>query len=269
MHPRMAMLLGLAAGGCSIETFDLTGKQCPCVTGWVCDESSNTCVRDLTMIDAPVGGGDGQPVDAFDPDALPADARIDGTPSVSCLGDVFGGSLYANALDDLTGWMTVGDGTWSSAGSEAVQSLATALNTYAYPTAAASLTDYRVALRVRRSGGTGVLAAPFRIQVGTNNRYRCTWRPSDGSLKLEAPRPQGDYRSFAETQAAVGSIPGYDPAAPVTIEIEAVGNSVKCCVREIPAALIQSSNTLYSVGPPGLESVSAAAAFDNIQVNAP
>lgn len=258
-------VVGLVAGGCSIDTFDLTGKQCPCVSGWVCEENTNTCVRDLTTIDAP--GSDGvPPIDAPGSDGVPP---VDGTPSVSCLGDAFGGSLYASALDDLTGWTTVGDGTWSASGGEVVQSLATALDTYAYPTAAVSLADYRVALRARRSGGTGVIVASFRIQVGTNNRYRCTWRPDDGALKLEAPRPQGDYRAFAETQAAVGSIPGYDPAATITIEIEAVGNSVKCCVREVPSALIVSSNTLYAAGPPGLETVNAAGAFDDLQVNAP
>jgi hypothetical protein len=262
-------LLGLGLGGCRIDEYDLTGKQCPCVSGWICDQATNTCQREPTMIDAPSGTDGTTDIDAFDPDALPADAGVDGAPSVSCLGDAFGASLYADALDSLTGWTTVGDGTWASAGSEAVQSLATALDAYAYPTAVASLTDYRVALRGRKTGGVGTILASFRIQVGTNNRYRCSWKPQDGSHKLEAPRPQGDYRSFAETQAAVGSIPGYDPAAIFTIEVEAVGNSVRCCVREVPAALIQSSNTLYSAGPPGIETVTASGAFDDIQVNAP
>jgi hypothetical protein len=266
MRAHVAIVVGLGGlAACSIQDFDLTGKQCPCVVGWVCDSATNTCQRDPSMIDAP---GIDAPVDAFDPDGALIDAPID-VASVSCLGDSFGASLYTDALDSLTGWMTAGDGTWSSAGSEAVQSVATALDAYAYPTAAASLTDYRVALRTRKTGGLGTIVAPFRIQVGTNNRYRCSWKPQDGSLKLEAPRPQGDYRSFAETQAAVGSIPGYDPAAPVTIEVEAVGNAIRCCVREIPTALIQSSNTLYSVGPPGIETVTASGAFDNIQVNAP
>jgi hypothetical protein len=268
MRPALGSALALALSAlwaCTIESFDLTGKQCPCITGWVCDETTTTCVRDLSTIDAP--GSDGvPPIDAPGSDGVPP---IDGPPSVSCLGDAFGASLYTSALDDLTGWMTVGDGTWSATGGEAVQSLATALNTYAYPTAAASLTDYRLALRARRSGGTGAIMASFRIQVGTNNRYRCSWRPDDGALKLEAPRPQGDYRAFAETQAAVGAIPGYDPAATMTIEVEASGNTIRCCIREVPAATITSSNTLYSAGPPGIETVTAAGAFDALQVNAP
>lgn len=265
MRAQAPLVVALLAGGCSIETFDLTGKQCPCVTGWVCDESSNTCVRDLSLIDAP--GSDGiPPIDAPGSDGVPP---IDGPPSVSCLGDVFGASLYTSALDDLTGWMTVGDGTWSSASGEALQTLTTALNTYAYPTGAPSLTDYRLALRARRTGGTGTILASFRVQVGTNNRYRCSWRPTDGSLKLEAPRPQGDYRSFAETQVAVGAIPGYDPAAPITLEAEASGNTIRCCIREIPNAFIISSNTLYADGPPAIETVTAAGGFDSIQVNAP
>ena len=53
----------------------------------------------------------------------------------------------------------------------------------------------------------------------------------------------------------------------MTLEIEANGSLVKCCVREVPNALVQGSHTSFTVGPPGVETVSASGAFDDIQVN--
>ena len=35
---------------CSVGPLDLSGKQCPCVDGYVCDPTSNTCVRELTDV---------------------------------------------------------------------------------------------------------------------------------------------------------------------------------------------------------------------------
>lgn len=54
----------MAVAGCS-KSVDLAGKSCPCVSGYVCDTKTNTCVPDLdaatddaTVPDADSGGPD-------------------------------------------------------------------------------------------------------------------------------------------------------------------------------------------------------------------
>lgn len=59
MRAALAIVLGLAAAigvvtACSVDV-DLAGKGCPCPTGLLCDETTNTCVASLTP--APVDGG--------------------------------------------------------------------------------------------------------------------------------------------------------------------------------------------------------------------
>jgi hypothetical protein len=56
----------LAAGACSVDDLDLTGKRCPCVAGFVCDTTTDTCV--------PSGTIDGAVPDGFVPDRAIADA---------------------------------------------------------------------------------------------------------------------------------------------------------------------------------------------------
>ena len=42
--PVLAMMCCIV--GCS-RSLSLDGKQCPCVSGWVCDQTTNTCVRSI------------------------------------------------------------------------------------------------------------------------------------------------------------------------------------------------------------------------------
>lgn len=35
----------IVVGGCRVAEIDLTGKACPCPSGWRCDENTNTCTR--------------------------------------------------------------------------------------------------------------------------------------------------------------------------------------------------------------------------------
>jgi hypothetical protein len=50
--------LGLVLGSCSLGELNLAGLKCPCVRGYVCDVSSNTCVANTE------GDGDGSAGDA-------------------------------------------------------------------------------------------------------------------------------------------------------------------------------------------------------------
>lgn len=41
------VVLAFALSISCAKSLDLTGKQCPCVSGYICDESTNTCVQEL------------------------------------------------------------------------------------------------------------------------------------------------------------------------------------------------------------------------------
>ena len=86
MVSRLPLVLasGFVLAACNLGEVDLTGKECPCAQGWVCDRSVNECVRALDAgpdagpdagIDAGPrdAGEDGGPLDAGE-DSGPADA---------------------------------------------------------------------------------------------------------------------------------------------------------------------------------------------------
>lgn len=72
----LAVASMLVLGACNLGEVDLTGKECPCAQGWVCDRSVNECVREL---DAGSDAGPDAGVDAASQDAG-MDAGADGGP---------------------------------------------------------------------------------------------------------------------------------------------------------------------------------------------
>src|SRR5260221_12893705 len=51
------VLVGIAAGACTIKDVDYAGKSCPCAAGYTCDTATNTChVGDASIgADSPPG----------------------------------------------------------------------------------------------------------------------------------------------------------------------------------------------------------------------
>jgi hypothetical protein len=94
MSKACMLALAGAAAACSVPDLELDGKQCPCVDGWVCDEPTNTCVRDPSGPDAPPGTADGPLADAM-PGACPAGYMTRGSAP----------SSY-RVVDTLTLWLT-------------------------------------------------------------------------------------------------------------------------------------------------------------------
>lgn len=59
----LLMLVSLCLAGCS-KSFNLLGKQCPCITGYECDPATNTCVPEGTLdasFDAPDDSDEPEP----------------------------------------------------------------------------------------------------------------------------------------------------------------------------------------------------------------
>jgi len=280
----VAASIAIAMAACTVADVDLTGKQCPCAAGWTCETASNTCVRDPSPIDASDtaiadaidGPIDAPAIDAPDGAPPPIDAMIDAPtidapPGPSCLGSAPGASLYADDFADLIGWVNVG-GTWSAAGNEAVQSSTAALPSYLYPAGTGAFTSYRVTARMRRLGGAaaGAMALGARLQTGNDAQYHCGWEPGTGGLRLQWIRNNGTPGgTLAQTVIDLGSIPGFDPAAPVTMELQVQGSQLTCCLREIAGATVTVADTRYTLGAPSLRTTSQSAAFGDFHVYAP
>lgn len=253
---------------CRVDELDLEGKRCPCLAGWTCDTTSDTCVRDpIDAADVDAPPNDGVIVDA--PDA--GDAAIDGPPGASCLGSPGGASLFADDFADLIGWVTVG-GAWSATGGEAVQSDEGGALIYAYPAGTSTLVDYRVASRARRAGGgpSGRVELVLRRQTSNDGHYQCAWSPASGALRIDWTRNNGSLGgTLAQTTVDIGAIAGYDPLAPFVIEAKAQGVQLTCCVRELGGASVTVDDTRYAAGSPGIRTTMQSAAFDDFAVAAP
>ncbi len=179
-HRRVRLLalgvLAVACSACTIEPIDLEGRQCPCATGWVCDESQDVCVRALRD-----GGGmdarvhDAGAVDAASVDSGPVDAggTLDGggtrdaggmrdagsepdagLDSTSC-DDAHAGAIFCDGFESgasMPEWdgvsVSAGTGTWTSSetyrGGGAFHATSSAPNGRAY--------DEKVVTPARTSG---------------------------------------------------------------------------------------------------------------------
>lgn len=76
----LATWIALWLPGCVIDV-DLSNKQCPCIDGWVCDESRDVCVLDGLADGGSGDAGDG-PRDAGGPDARVSNDS--GPPPATC-----------------------------------------------------------------------------------------------------------------------------------------------------------------------------------------
>lgn len=263
---RVALALPLVGAlACRVDDLDLEGKRCPCVAGWTCEIATDTCVRepiDASAIDVPPN--DGVIIDS-------SNDAIDATPGSSCLGSPGGASLFTDDFADLIGWITMG-GTWSAAGGAAVQTDSGGSLIYAFPAGTSAFIDYRVASLARRTGGvaTGSVEVALRIQPSNDGQYQCAWSPASGVLRLNWTRNNGSFGGMlAQTTVDVAGIPGYDPLAAMTIEAEAQGTRLTCCVRDLAGAFVTITDTRFTAGSPGIKTSSQAAAFEDFAVSAP
>ena len=95
---RHLWLIGLA--GCVVGPLSLEGRECPCTTGWRCDQTQNRCVRE-----SEVGESDARPADAGILDAAEDTAALDSgmdasDPSDGDIGDARADGAAADAMAD-------------------------------------------------------------------------------------------------------------------------------------------------------------------------
>jgi len=79
---RLLVVAGVVLGGaqlagpaCSVEPIELDGKECPCASGWTCDEATQLCVR--PGADASASDGDASQDVSLDSATDASDAPVD------------------------------------------------------------------------------------------------------------------------------------------------------------------------------------------------
>jgi hypothetical protein len=225
-----------ALASCSVADVDLAGKQCPCTDGFTCQPATNTCVPDH------------------------------GNASLSCLGDEPGPLMYATELDTLDGW-DIGAGTWAAdAGGWARQSDATAKLAYAFPHSVTG-SDYRIVSSFRATDGGTSSALEVSARVGdggSSHQYNCNWDPFGGAFQIKYTFDESSNGVVVSTQLA-----DFDPTATLTMEFEVRGDSLRCCIRELPAATLSGTDAQFSSGHPGLKTYLASGAYDYFHVFEP
>ena len=238
---RRAGLAGLAglALGCGIPDLDLSGKRCPCVSGYTCDESTQRCVA--------AGSDDG------------------GVTPPGCLGtSTLNTPAFSEGFDtDFSGWTTGGTGSWSVSNGEAAQTQAGASLAYAYPTTLVNLASYRVVSTLRPLPGgamNGRVGLGIRQQASLES-LSCSWEPNLGELHVRHTSNTG-----GDDAVGIGQAVNIDPAATVTMETEIAGTQLRCCLLEAPTVVLEAGPVTGGGGPPTLWSRALGGAWTDFHV---
>lgn len=231
------LLLGLVA--CRVADLDVTGKACPCPTGYAC--VANACVA-----------GEGT-----------SDAAIDGAADASCIAAPKTALVYQTATfaEFPTGWSTMG-GTWAPTptalhqGSES-DSLAFALLSTNPGDAAA--TSYRVVATAIQTNGAvgGAVEVVARGSLADDEMYHCNLEPNDGNLVVDRTNQGG----VGATELASMMLAGVNAHASYTLEIQVEGDRIECCVRGIANGSLAVHDATLAAGLPGVKTYLMAADF--------
>jgi hypothetical protein len=255
------LALALALVGCSVPDIDLAGKACPCPDGWVCTPA-NTCARAALPDDA-------QPLDGASDGS---NGGIDAQVIPSCLGMPLSHMAYTTSTfaDFGTAWTTKG-GTWAVSNSNLVQSSATAdVSVAAYSVTAS---DYRV-VSTYHATSTGIglaIELALRINIAGSNLhvYHCNWEPSDGAFLIQRTDSTMNGAVLQEVTIDTNAIPNYKPSDPITMEFQAIGNSLTCCLHDITGATLGAVDNTYSTGGVGTKTYKMSAVYDDFTVYTP
>lgn len=232
MDVPMKWLVVVAFAGCTVPPIDLANRECPCASGYTCDDATNTCVADQIS---------------------------------SCLASPIGAKLYSTTFDDFAGWQS-GAGTWAAQGGTAVQSDSVSEFAYAFlPQVTES--DYRVisTFRVLEKGGESIspeIAA--RVQLdGSGGQYHCNWDPFAGGFSMMYSTSPLDNGFLHQVFLNVSAMPDYDPMAWFTMEFQVSGGRLDCCVRGVPGATGFVNDARFAAGAPGMKTFATSAAYDD------
>ena len=189
------VVLALVLCACSIDNIDLTGKRCPCPSGWQCAPATNTCTRELPVVDAS-GDHDAVSCPGHDEDGdgrgdacdvCPGDADNGQDSDNDGVGDVCDPSpttreriAFFHGFDTLPAWTTSGTGgMWRQVGDDIVSdSGAGLISNFTILDPAQDKVSYlitRVTLGARfdPQGSTSYVSLVRQYDMGIDNNIRC------------------------------------------------------------------------------------------------
>jgi hypothetical protein len=241
-----AALAIVALVACKVPDVDLTGKHCPCASGFTCDDKTQLCVQG-DIVDAP-------------PDAT--------MPSQSCLADpMLTTPAFSDTFSTLDAW-TLEGGTWVAINGQAQQQDDTATLAYAFPSSvgSAQASAYRIVATMHQLAhlvDNSAFEIAFRILPQTPDIYHCNFEPNDHTLVIQ-------HTMGAQTPVLVSSVvdidANYDPNATFTLEVLVQGTTATCCVREITGASLTTTSIGNPTGPPGMKTYRMSAGYGAFQV---
>jgi len=242
----LSLLVALC--GCSIAPADYTGKACAdgkCPAGYECNVATNQCQTDVVMIDGAVTSND--------------DARDADTVAESCLPNPRSGLVYASAsFGQLPGgWAT--SGSWSTSGGELLQMDAAVDHAFAARTIdTAEAGNYRLVATMRALRVTGDrLGIAFRVSPSPDGvMYACVLDTTTGRFELRYAQPGVDA-TFGSRMLTVG------PQEVFTIEVDASGTDLRCCIRGRSGSNISVQNAMLPTGAAGVTTQDSHGAFSS------
>jgi hypothetical protein len=214
------------------------------------------------------GGGSGGAAGAASGGVSGGSAGSGGTAGSTASGGSAGAAgatgelVFSDPFDKgLGNWTPSGDGTWDADTAEARQSVPTATQALLYVT---SLNEpkVRVLAKVRQIASNDPMSALELVSnYSSTDYYHCNWQPNDATILLK------QYSGGTGAQKTVPKPTGYDPAAPVTIEMTATPSSLHCRVIEVPGAEIDSvPTTPLPAGSVGIKTWNSSGSFDDFTV---
>lgn len=266
------IIVGGFVSACTVPETSLDGRPCPCLPGWQC--VADVCVRDGEVPDARVDATDSNVPDSGvletgAPDA-PADAPVDTSPEASP--DASTCAFYDDfTQDSLVGWQQTG-GTWVARNGEAVLEEDTLSEAALWATATDGTVDFHARTSMRMISGPELHSAmeiTFRLQTSaTVNRFFCNWEPNSGTILIMRQESSGTV--VLETLTIDTSmIAGYDPFAPVTMNVQVDSGRINCWVEEFPEARLSSNDATLTSGAIGLKAWKVSVAYDWFEVCTP
>ena len=257
---RFAIAAVVAFAACNVPNdIDYSTKACPCPTGYTCNAQTNLC--DGTS--GSVGGDSGTVNDALGFDAKQGDG---GAGNATCLtGAALTHPEYMSNFSDFsTAWGTFGTGSWMAGPTSLAQNNQNSGLAVAYHSVTTNGTsaNYReVVTMTRIAGGRGdAIELALRIDVANESMYHCNYEPTDGSFLV-----QYTDQGVGATQYEVITV---GLAQTVTMEFQASGMTLECCIRGMADAdiVVSMPQPVYSIGPVGLKTYDMSSTFTNFEL---
>lgn len=124
--------------------------------------------------------------------------------------------------------------------------------------------DVWLSARMRRTAGVGGGAVELTVRATAGgDSYHCNWEPLTGEFEIQRDSMRA---ALTSTLVDLGAIADYDPDAPVTMQLSAVGSQLRCCLLEYGGPSLTVLDDALTTGAVGARTFEVAAAYERLEV---